>query len=431
MRPITFCIPTANNEKEYIHLLLKSIKENTNIDIHEILVFIDSDNQNTFESLMNIRNEFPNLRIHRNTTGFPVGTQTNSSIMFNEAKNEIVCYLQSDMVVGPEFDKHIIEAFDSGHKFICGTRIEPPIHPPSPDKFVENFGLDVNDFDYDKFMNFSKKIQSENRQFTVNYSVPFAIQKDIWFDIIGGYDTQFRCSHEDIDSVVRLQLAEILPIQSWKMIAYHFTCVSSRGIDWYKSTESSMYKNELQQLASHEESKRFIRKWGTLDRDVSEFYEIGLSIVLDRYVDMNFLKQVEPFCSVLALSNQFVIDQLKSQIRYDSHYYSNLKWQYTPEHWESVCHLFNQNDFDKRIVMTDELKTDIILSCKYSDMIANKQESLMLLQNIQKIISETENGVYEYGNFLITVKNKQNKITQNIKNKNMEQLLNSNEFRFV
>jgi hypothetical protein len=32
MKPITFCIPTANNEKDYVHLLLKSIKENTQIE---------------------------------------------------------------------------------------------------------------------------------------------------------------------------------------------------------------------------------------------------------------------------------------------------------------------------------------------------------------------------------------------------------------
>jgi hypothetical protein len=48
IKPITFCIPTANNEKDYTILLLESLKNNTQIENHEILIFVDSDNQNTY-----------------------------------------------------------------------------------------------------------------------------------------------------------------------------------------------------------------------------------------------------------------------------------------------------------------------------------------------------------------------------------------------
>ena len=108
MNKITFCIASAKNEKEYTKLLLKSLKDNTNINNHEILIFIDSDNQNTYESLVKIKtNELPNIRIFRNTNKFPIGSQRNVSLMFNAASNDVVCYLQSDMVVGKDFDKHI------------------------------------------------------------------------------------------------------------------------------------------------------------------------------------------------------------------------------------------------------------------------------------------------------------------------------------
>jgi GT2 family glycosyltransferase len=430
MKPITFCIPTAKNEKDYVHLLIRSLQENTEISTHEILVFIDSDNQNTYESLVEKQKELPNMKIHRNTTGSPIGGQRNISIMFDSAKNDIVCYLQSDMVVGPEFDKHINEGLTSESVFLCGTRIEPPVHPPSPDKFVENFGLGVDDFDYDKFIAFSKNIQLEKRPNTINYSVPFALYKKIWFDVLGGYDTQFRCSHEDIDSVVRLRSNGISIIQSWSLIIYHFTCVSSRGIDWFKSNEESKYKNEIQQLASNEESKRFLRKWGTLDRNVDFVYDIGLEISLDRFVDINFLKQIEPFCSKISINHKGVVNQLISQIEYDSVYYSNLRWNYSFEHWNSVKHLFNLTDFTKRIV-SDTLDTDIIISCNYSDIYKNVRETFAVLENIQSIVHENDEGKYEYGNFFIEIRRKDNKIQTLLKPSNTKELLNSKLFEFA
>ena len=52
MQPISFCINTARNELEYIKLLFKSLKDNLKSDEHEIIVFIDSDNEGTFEWLL-------------------------------------------------------------------------------------------------------------------------------------------------------------------------------------------------------------------------------------------------------------------------------------------------------------------------------------------------------------------------------------------
>ena len=65
MEPITFCIATANNEKEYVTLLINSLKEHTQIDTHEVLVFIDSDNEGTFEWLLEQKLQFKNLRVQK------------------------------------------------------------------------------------------------------------------------------------------------------------------------------------------------------------------------------------------------------------------------------------------------------------------------------------------------------------------------------
>ena len=48
MEKITFATNTGPNTLEYTKLLLKSLKENLDSDEHEILVFIDKDNDGTY-----------------------------------------------------------------------------------------------------------------------------------------------------------------------------------------------------------------------------------------------------------------------------------------------------------------------------------------------------------------------------------------------
>ena len=63
LNKISFCINTAINELDYIKLLFKSLKDNLSTLEHEIIVFIDSDNQGTLESLINQKPIFHNLKI--------------------------------------------------------------------------------------------------------------------------------------------------------------------------------------------------------------------------------------------------------------------------------------------------------------------------------------------------------------------------------
>ena len=62
MSSISFCINTARNEINHIKLLFKSLQENLSTTLHEIIVFVDSDNQGTTEWLIEQKSIFPNLR---------------------------------------------------------------------------------------------------------------------------------------------------------------------------------------------------------------------------------------------------------------------------------------------------------------------------------------------------------------------------------
>ena len=62
------------------------------------------------------------------------------------------------MVVGLEFDKHIIENLTDENIVLSCARIEPPIHPESPEKITKDFGLEPDDFKYDEFKSYIKTL---------------------------------------------------------------------------------------------------------------------------------------------------------------------------------------------------------------------------------------------------------------------------------
>ena len=432
MKPITFCIATAKNEKEYVTLLLNSLKDHTDLSNHEVLVFIDSDNQNTYDRLIDLQSkDFPTLRVCKNPNKHPVGGQRNISVMFNAAKNDIVCYLQSDMVVGRDFDKHILASIEEGVVLSC-ARIEPPLHPGSPEKIVKDFGITPEAFDYIAFNNFVDELQAENRPTMVGHFAPFAVFKSDWFDLLGGFDTQFRCSREDSDTIIRMELCGLKTIQSWNACVYHFTCVSSRGKDWFKQDEEANYKNALQQNADMQELKRFIRKWGYFGHHPKPVYDITFNIDVDQFVDMNTLKWLEPYCKRMYLTDSAVSYQLASQLEFESSYYSNLRWSYPTNYWHAVKHLFNPTDFHSKIKSLDESTAmgDITISFKYSELVKSK-DTQQFIENVHEIVSSSEEGDFEWGPFAIQIKSKQNLMESYKRVESIDTLLNEQTFNFT
>ncbi len=430
MKKITFCIASAKNEKEYTTLLLNSLKKNTQIENHEILIFLDSDNQNSYERFLEFQSTMPNLKIHRNTNEFPIGGQRNISIMFHNASNPIVCYLQSDMVAGKDLDKHILKNIDKNTVLSC-ARIEPPLHPGSPEKIVKDFGITPDEFKFDEFDKFVNELQKENRPNMDGHFAPFAVYKDTWFEQLGGFDTQFRCSREDSDMILRMKMLGLNTIQSWNACVYHFTCVSSRGHDWFQQTDSADKKNMLQSKADQEELKRFIRKWGFFGHEYKPKFNTSLFIDINTGVDLNILKYIEPYFNKVYINDLDVVNELYNQTKFDTYYYANKRWNYTTQHWNEIIEGFNPVEFGERIIYTSDLETilsnDIIVSTTMYDLLKNinsqeVQEFIMNNNSVFEQLTEQENyqGKYNVYNFEITV-NRLNDI--NVLHKNALQYL--------
>jgi GT2 family glycosyltransferase len=263
---ITFCINTANNEKAYLELLLQSILNGVNVDLHDILIFIDSDNQNTTQMVVEQKEVFPNLTIIKNT-GSPVGYATNINYMFEIAKTDIVSYIQSDMIVGLNYDTAILSHLKD-NEILSSTRVEPPLHSlvSNPVNYVENFGFTPSEFEYENFLKFSESIKNPIK-ITNYFFAPFSLYKHVWTDI-GGHDVKFKKSREDSDIALRLCLNKIKLIQCWDALVYHFSCTSSRGIDWWKQENSE--KELVRQQNDKIELDRFVQKWGMFIHPTSE-----------------------------------------------------------------------------------------------------------------------------------------------------------------
>jgi hypothetical protein len=84
---------------------------------------------------------FPNLKNIKKQLPICYGYARNINEMFKFASNEIVSYLQSDMVICKNYDIEVLKYLEP-NMILCSTRIEPPLHGNSGEKITYDFGLD-------------------------------------------------------------------------------------------------------------------------------------------------------------------------------------------------------------------------------------------------------------------------------------------------
>lgn len=413
MNKITFCINTGKNELNHIKLLFTSLEKNLYNKEHEIIVFVDSDNQNTFEWLLSQKLVFSNLKILKNKLPIPYGYQSNINEMFLQAQNEIVSYIQSDMVICRNYDLEILKHIKP-NTVVCSTRIEPPIHPNSGEKITYDFGLSPLDFDLEKFTNYAEN-KKENK-ITEFFFAPFSLYKDTW-NSIGGHNSIYRRSREDTDILTRLALNDTKIIQIWNALVYHFTCTSSRGPGWFdKNNTEAQRRLELQSIADQIEIGRFLRNWGHIEHSTKKrnFYNIN-AVIRGTITDVNKFYHIEKFFNNVYVDDVSIIEPLQSI--YDSeHIVANKLLDISNEDWEKYKHVFNILNSKNRIFENKDVNDDIVIDFQFSQF--REEHFSEFLSNIYYIINQTDVGEYEYEYFKIFIKNKKDMSVGKIKIKN-------------
>jgi len=416
MRQITFTTNVGAGTLEYTKLLLKSLKENLDSQDHEIIVFVDKDTDGTVDYLRSIKDQFVDLKIVTHKLKGIVGYQRNSNLLVDLAKHDIVSYLQSDMVVSKHYDTEVIKALEE-NTILSSTRIEPPLHGPSDKTITKDFGLDPLEFKFKEFVEFAETVKKEE---TINYFfAPYTFHKETWKKI-GGYDTVFRRAREDSDFVQRCLHANINLKQTFTAVVYHFTCVSSRGKNWFDTqNQEAQRRVELQKIADGIEIRRFLQKWGNFNHGDTKLNKLDIDLVLKNSTSLDpmFVAQIEPFFSRVWLQSD---EQKKHLISIfdNQHEPANQLLEITKEDWERDRKFFNEVDFDSIYRVGEPKKYNIKIEPNFESVNSNEDEFLRNITNISNILESNEPGVYEFGCATIDIKEIVNLSLQNIQVKN-------------
>jgi len=322
MKPISFIQPSRNNLK-YLKWSYNSIRKNLGY-IHEICWADDFSNDGTWEWMNEMKEKDPNIKIHRNEGPNRLGHTILYDTLVNDyATNDIVMIYHADMYACPGMDEAVLKHLEPG-KVVSATRIEPPLHPDGPEKILEDFGIEPEEFDEVGLMKFleektpwTKIIEQDVKETTEGIFAPWAIYKKD-FQSINGHDPLYAPqSKEDSDIFNRFVLNGYELIQTWEGFVYHMTCRGSRFKDgamrnpagqvFMKGRESTEWLE--QNLRS---TRNFIRKWGHMVKHdkmmkpiIPPKYDIGFVV---KNCDYNLLRELEPWCSSIYVEYTGIIE---------------------------------------------------------------------------------------------------------------------------
>jgi glycosyltransferase involved in cell wall biosynthesis len=297
---ISLIQPGRNNLK-YLKWSYDSIRKHQGKHEVQICVADDASTDGTWEWCMDMMEYDHNFSAIKNDGPERLGHTILYDRLINEVAHHDVCMIyHADMYLMPgALDQ--IEHKLQDKTIVSLTRIEPPLHPPGPEKMLMDFGVEPEEFKEDELLTWFKGIQLQQlTKITEGIFAPWAFYKKD-FQEIGGHDPLYAPqSKEDSDIFNRFQLNGIRFIQTWGGCVYHMTCRGSRRNTLDKA--KNIYEDSPEWLAQNERSARnFIRKWGSFVKH-NDFmkpviplkYDIG--IILSQN-NINLLRELEPWCN--------------------------------------------------------------------------------------------------------------------------------------
>jgi GT2 family glycosyltransferase len=247
---VTLIIPSYNNLR-HLKNCYHSIREHYP-DVKLVLID-DGSNDGTYEWMYSLEN--------KNITYLRESNRVGHTILYDKgikyANTPIVGILHADMIVGPNYLENMLKHLKP-KTVVCGTRVEPPLHPPGNEKIVLDFGLDFDILKVEDFYEWCIEYQPTQKDVTSKgMFAPWLLFKSD-FEYIGGHDPGFApFPYEDSDIFQRWMLAGYEMIQSRDAFVYHLTC---RGHRW----NNEIGKNDDEFVIFEQNARKYyINKWGT------------------------------------------------------------------------------------------------------------------------------------------------------------------------
>jgi len=377
MNKITFCIPSKTNLR-YLKTCIPSIRENAYRKDHDIIIFVDSDEDGTIEWLEQVKDQY-NLTYYINPDLgkrlFGIGKAYDYCI--ERSTTDIFMIFHADMMLGKNAD---LNAFNylKEKTVVCSTRIEPPIHPNVGEKIQIDFGMWPEEFKKDDFNKYVESQLNETKT-TNGVFAPWMMYKDE-FLALGGHDPRMHSCREDSDVFNRMKLDGFTFIQSWNSLVYHLT---GRGAGSFGGDPK---RHEQWKKDMNNSTKEFIRKWGSnvkhtplMDPIVSHKYNIGFVV---NNCNLEVLSILEPWCDTIYINDEMGVLEAS---------YYELEQKHT------------KVDLIKKIKTTKYLTLDNDIIVEFDAKQLN-QNSFNMLMQLSDIITESgEIGMFELDIFKISI----------------------------
>jgi glycosyltransferase involved in cell wall biosynthesis len=402
MDRISFIIPSRNNLK-YLQQAVASITECYG-SAHDIVLLDDASTDGTWNWIQSLEGE--HFVKYRNEGPDRVG----HTILYDKgvelSRTEIFSILHADMITTKNHIPNSLKYMKLG-VVVAATRIEPPLHPPGPEKHVRAFGFEPEEFERDAFLKDVEVLELENAdKHTNGIFAPWMMYKSD-FEAIGGHDPLFAPMElEDSDIFNRMHLAGYELIQSRDSFVYHMTCRGSRfkdgieieaeiplpdGTIWYKPKDSDEYK-ALRAIKFRE----WWRKWG---QNVLHD-ELMMPKVLPKYniafvvktCNSQMLELLEPWCDRIYIDDDMQV--------LTSHYIDREQKNTSYDLEKRVLTVgYNDPEGENDIIVTLDRKT-------FTDY------DYQLIQNLSAIIQDSgEPGTFRLNNLEITIISKESYVS--------------------
>ena len=310
------------------------------------------------------------------------------------ATNEIVGIIHADMILGPNYIENLVKHIKPG-TVVCGTRIEPPLHPEGKEKIIRDFGMDFDSLNIDAFESFVSEAQIEFKdQTTRGMFAPWIIFKQD-FQAIGGHDPLFApFPYEDSDIFQRWILAGYDLVQSRDAFVYHLTC---RGHRWNDKvgTDDDYFK-----VVSRRAQRNYLRKWKSWIRNDEFQYPIIPPVYNIAYIVKNcnlaLLEAFEPWCDRI-----YIEDDMQALY---SHYLDKEQHNTSYDLSKRVFNLKNNDPLGEN---------DIIIEFDATKL---TQENIKILQQFPLIIEQSgEVGKFEVDIFTVDIFTIEDRVNELIK----------------
>jgi glycosyltransferase involved in cell wall biosynthesis len=315
---------------KYLRWAYNSIRKNQGDHEVEICVADDASTDMTWKWCQEKMNYDPYFKAIRNNGPERQGLVILNDKLINEvATNDICMVYHADMYLCPgaidAIEKHMYGTAEEPvveSRIVSLTRIEPPLHPPGPEKVLRDFGIEPEDFDEEgllKEVQELKELHTNDPGVTEGIFAPWAFWKED-FQQIGGHDKLFAPqSKEDSDIFNRFHLNGVEFIQTWEGFVYHMT---SRGSRFNPSAGGAPGQDSPEWIGTTTKNTReFIRKWGHMIQHdkymkpiVPPKYNVGIRIENCR--DLQLLEAIEPWCDIIYtdgdIDNYIAMEQPKT-----------------------------------------------------------------------------------------------------------------------